>query len=136
MRTEIFTLCDNAALTTERKLIVHGAFDNIYSPQTPFAYPACSIAIRLRCDLTDEGNHTLSLRFLNSDGQDLLNPLQGGLEVRTPPADVRTFCVDHIINLRQLQIPAYDEYEITLLVDGEVLGSIPFTVNPPPQQKA
>jgi len=136
MRTEVFTLCDAAAISTERKLVVHGAFDNIYAAQAPFHYPACAIAIRLRCDITDEGKHTLGLRIVNSDGQDLLKPLQGGLEIQTPPHNLRTFCVDHIINLRSLAIPAYDEYEISLLVDDVVLGTIPFTVCAPPAQKA
>lgn len=135
MRTEIFTLCDAAAISSERKLIVHGAFDNIYAAEAPFSYPACAIAIRLRCDITDEGKHTLTLKIVNSDGKDLLNPLQGGLEIQAPPADLRTFCVDHIVNLRGLAIPAYDEYEISLLVDGQILGTIPFTVNKPAKKQ-
>ena len=98
MKLDIFTLCDAAGITTERKLVIHGAFDNIFAAGVPFTYPALSIAIRLRCDLADEGRHTLALRFLGSDGGELLPTLKGELNVRPPVnGTLRTFCVDHII---------------------------------------
>ena len=71
MNIEVFSLCD--AATHERgKLNILGAFDTIWSKQTPIQYPQCAIALRVRFSSIERGRHAVAVNFVDIDGKPLI----------------------------------------------------------------
>jgi hypothetical protein len=100
LRTEIFVLCD-AATDNFGKLNLLGTFDIIGVPQVPFAYPACALALRIRFDALEDGEHTIRLRLIDEDGRSI-GP---AFEVKVTshiPSEVSYLTHNAVFNLQQL----------------------------------
>ena len=135
MEVEIFTLCD-AATEGGGKLNILGTFDRIQTRQFPAAHPHCAIAVRIRFERIEEGNHRVRITFVNADGQPLLPGLDGNLGVRMPP-EVDSVCANMILNFNDLKFQQAGQYSIDLAIDGRHERSLPVTVillpaEPPP----
>ena len=138
MNIEAFLLCD-AATDTQGKLNVLGAFDHIFSPQTPTIYPSCTVAARIRFTKVEEGKHKVRLNIIDSDGKSVVPPLDGAIEVRIPDNTDSTVA-NLILNLQNVKLNKFGEYRIDLAIDGRQEGSLPFNLRevkqaPPPAPK-
>ena len=87
MRVEAFRLCD-AATVQGGKLNVLGAFDTVYFPTVPAVYPACAIALRIRWERIEEGDHSLRITIVDADGK-RLGPLDELFDARMRNRDAR-----------------------------------------------
>jgi hypothetical protein len=131
MRVNIFTLCE-AATVTAGKLNLLGTFDQTMAPQVPFRHPGCAVAIQLRFESTEVGNHPFELSFVDADGK-VLNKLGGVIPVRIPEG------TDHVVaplamNLQQVPLAKYGDYEMRLTVDNQEVATASLTVVKPPAQ--
>jgi hypothetical protein len=126
LKTEIFVLCD-AATDILGKLSLLGTFDTIGVPQVPFLYPACAVALRIRFDAVEEGEHTIRLKLIDEDGQSMGPVFEGRVMVQTAPGAAY---VTHnaVFNLQQLQLPRAGEYTFELTIDGRHEDSLPLRV--------
>jgi hypothetical protein len=131
MKIEIFTICD-AATVHAGKLNILGTFDAIWAPQTPFLHPNCAVAIKLRFEVTELGNHPLRLAFVDEDGK-ILNNLDGAVNVQFQP-EAEYISVPLTINIQQLQLPKYGDYEMRLVIDNQEVASSPLSVRQAPNQ--
>ena len=123
MDIEIFTLCD-AATESAGKLNILGTFDRLISRQLPTVHPHCAIALRVRFDRIEEGDHHVKINLVNDDGQAVFPGLDGNISVKIPP-EGQSVCANLILNLNGLKFQKAGEYSIDLAIDGRHEKSLP-----------
>ena len=126
MEIETFVLCD-AATDYRGKLNLLGTFDTIYAAKLPVVWPHCALALRIRFSRIEEGRHPVRINFIDEDGQAILPPLDGAVEMKFPPG-VSTSATNLIINMDRLKLPRMGEYSINLAVDGRQEKTLPLYV--------
>ncbi len=130
MRVEILALCDGAN-ADGGKLSLLGAFDTIWVQKVPITYPYCAIALRIRFDNIEKGEHKVTVNFVNEDGKHIIPALNGAikldflLEQKSASANV-------ILNLQGIKFEACGEYAIDLAIDGRSEMSLPLFVKERP----
>jgi len=126
MRLEIITLC-KAAVADHGALSILSAFDRLTAPKVPHVIPHCSVALRVRFERIEEGQHELKVYFIDVDGKNVMNPLHAKLGVNFKGTS-RSSAVCLVIDANGLKFPAFGEYSIDVALDSVQLGSIPFTL--------
>ena len=126
MNIEIFTLCD-AATGASGKLNILGAFDTIFAAKMPAIHPQCAIALRIRFESIERGEHKVIVNFVDADGKHIIPPLNGVIQVNFRE-DQRYSSSNLILNIQQLKLPRYGEYSIDFAIDGKQEASLPLFV--------
>jgi len=132
MNIEAFLLCE-AATNHHGKLNVLGAFDNIFANQMPFVLPACAVAVRIRFERIEEGQHNIKLQMIDEDGKSIGPKLSGDIDVRFRD-DLDLIVPNFVLNIQRLKFEKYGEYRIDLAIDGQIKGSLPFIVRKAPNR--
>jgi hypothetical protein len=127
MEIEIFTLCDFAQ-DNGGKLIIVGTFDSMQAKSFPVRHPACSIACRLRFSKKEYGPHTVTIRFIDSQNNELVQPLEAEIMVEEP---VRTehSTINLVINYNNVEFTAAGRYSFELSMDGEWKSGLPLQLS-------
>ncbi|MBM3415199.1 MAG: hypothetical protein FJY20_01880 [Bacteroidetes bacterium] len=123
MEIEIFTLADFAQ-DNNSKLTVVGTFDSIYAQQFPAQHPACSIACRLRFASKEAGDHSFRLRLIDADGKEIIQPVEGNINIGIPP-NGQFASVNFVINFNQLRFEKTGRYSFELYIDGDWKSGLP-----------
>lgn len=123
MEIEVFTLADFAQ-DNHSKLTIVGTFDAIQSRQFPVAHPSCSIACRLRFGVKETGTHDFKLRLIDSEGKEILQPVEGNINIATPP-NGQFSSVNIVINFNQLKFEKAGRYSFELYINGEWKTGLP-----------
>jgi hypothetical protein len=127
MNIEVFSLCDAATVDVAGKLNVLGAFDTIGSANMPAVYPQCAIALRIRFEGFERGEHRVTVNFVNVDGKHIIPSAQGTSNIQFPDSQ-RSQSANLVLNLQMLKLTDYGEYSIDLNVDGKNEASLPLFV--------
>ncbi len=127
MEIEIFTLADFAQ-DNNSKLTIVGTFDSINSKQFPAQHPACSLACRLRFAAKEAGPHDFKLRLIDSGGKEIIQPIEGNINIGNPP-NGQFASVNVVINFNQLKFENAGRYSFELYVDGEWKSGLPLLLN-------
>lgn len=127
MEIEIFTLCDFAQ-DNNGKLTVVGTFDGIHSKQFPFTQANFSVACRLRFAEKETGTHDMRLRFIDGDGKELLQPIQGQMNI-PKPTNGQYSTINLVFNLSQIKFEKAGRYSFELFIDNEWESGLPLFVN-------
>jgi len=128
---EIFTLCD-AAADYQGRLSILGVFDTIIAPQMPATHPFCSVALRIRFQMTERGQHRLTLHLVDDDGNLVVPAIEGAFGVEMP-GNSQIASANLVLNLGQLQFNNYGEYAINLAIDGRQEASLPLWIKELPK---
>jgi hypothetical protein len=123
MELEIFTLADFAQ-DNQSKLTIVGTFDSIHSKQFPVAHPSCAIACRLRFGSSETGEHDFRLRLIDSNGKEVIKPIEGKLQIAESPNGQLT-SLNIVINFNQLKFEKPGRYSFELHIDGEWKTGLP-----------
>jgi hypothetical protein len=135
MNIQVAVLCD-AATSDNEKLSLLGAFDTIYASQMPAVHPQCAMALRVTFFSADEGQHQLTLNFINADGQSIMpNFPTLPVEVRLPE-DMHFLTRNFIVNFQQLQFAEAGLYSVDVRLDGKSVASVPLSVKLIPPRPA
>ena len=127
MEIEIFTLCDFAQ-DNNGKLTVVGTFDNINSKQFPVTQPNFCVACRLRFAEKEAGTHDMRLRFIDGNGNELLQPIQGQMNI--PAAKNGQYStVNLVFNLNNIKFEKAGRYSFELYIDDEWESGLPLFVS-------
>jgi len=126
MDVEVFALCD-AATDSGGKLNILGAFDRINGRQFPLTHPHCAIALRVRFDRIEEGNHRVKMSLVDADGQSIVPGLDGNIAIKFP-GDVHSVCANVVLNINGLKFDKPGQYSIDLALDGRHEKSLPINV--------
>lgn len=125
MITEIFTLCD-AATDAQRKLNILGAFNTFNAEDVPLTHPLCAVAVRLRLSPEEKGEHKFSLKFVDSEGKQIIPPGEGKLNVSFK--DFPTANANLVLILQNFKLDNFGNYFLKLLVDDKEIADFPFYV--------
>lgn len=123
METEIFTLADFAQ-DNNSKLTIVGTFDSINAKQFPAQHPACSIACRLRFAASEAGEHEFKLRLIDAAGKEVVQPVQGNINIGTPP-NGQLATINMVINFNNLQFERPGRYSFEMYIDGDWKSGLP-----------
>jgi len=131
MEIEVFVLCD-AATQWAGKLNILGAFDTIHARQFPAIHHQCAIALRIRFEKIEEGEHKVRITMVNADGVPVLPGLDGNVKVQPAP-QISSVCANMVLNLARVQFKEPGQYSVDLAIDGRHERSIPLRVLSMPQ---
>ena len=136
MEVEIFALCDAAADYAGR-LTVLGVFDVFSYAKFPAVYPHCAVAVRVRFERIEEGNHRVRLNIVNEDGKFVIPALEGNLAIRLGEG-LQSCCSNMVLGINGLKLEKPGRYSIDIAIDGRQERSLPIHVlqigEKPPQQ--
>jgi hypothetical protein len=132
MNIEAFLLCD-AATDQQGKLNVLGAFDVLFAKQMPVIHPACAVAMRVRFEKIENGNHPVRIHVINEDGKSIGPNLQANVNVNIGD-DADSTATNLILNIQRLKFEDYGQYRIDLAIDNQIKGSLPLYVREVPDQ--
>jgi len=127
MEIEIFTLCDFAQ-DNSGKLTVVGTFDGIHSKQFPFTQQSFSVACRLRFSEKETDQHHMRLRFIDGNGKELLQPIEGQINIPKPTNGQYT-AINLVFNLNQIKFEKAGRYAVELYIDDKWTSGLPLFVN-------
>lgn len=123
METEIFTLADFAQ-DNNSKLTIVGTFDSIHAKQFPAQHPACSIACRLRFAASEKGDHEFRLRLIDAAGKEVIQPVQGNINIGSPP-NGQLVSINMVINFNNLKFDHPGRYSFEMYIDGDWKSGLP-----------
>ncbi|MDQ8187826.1 hypothetical protein [Pelagicoccus sp. SDUM812002] len=126
MFVEIFTICD-AATDYGGRLNILGAFEGIAAPVAPVQKERCSLAVRMRFDASESGEHKIEVNITDEDGN-AIGPTMSA-RVRVKILDGRASGAQNLVlNISGMRFPRFGTYDIRLSVDGESRSSLPLLV--------
>jgi hypothetical protein len=123
MRVEIFALCD-AATVDAGKLNMLGSFDTLWVAKMPVVHPQCAIALKVRFERIERGEHKVAVQFIDMDGRNVIPPAQNVISINFPD-DQATGSANLILNIQGLKLERLGEYSIDLAIDGQEKASLP-----------
>lgn len=126
MQVAFALFADAANLSQEGKLNVLGVFDALQVGQLPAVHPRAHLVVHLKGTLTDVGRHTVTLRWINSQGSELWTST-GELNVGQPPAGVTEMDLPLIAQI-DLPIDGAGRYRMTVSLDDHQNAEVPVQV--------
>ncbi len=126
MQVEVFAICD-AATSDSGKLNILGAFDTIWVRQFPAVYPHCAVAVKMRFEAIEKGDHAMVTRLIDEDGKNVLPPATGSFTMNMPE-NQRSASTDVVLNIQGLNLSKPGEYALELAVDGRSEISLPLFI--------
>lgn len=135
MRIEIFTLCDFAQAEPTGKMNLLGTFDRIIAAEAPVTRAVFAVAARIRFEGHEEGARTVSLSFIDSDGQRIMPLLRAKLGVKLPPHE-SSATLNYVMVIPQITFARFGDYQLDLAVDEKVEASLPLAVRQRPPAAA
>ncbi len=126
MRIEVFSLCD-AATAGGGKLNVLGAFDTIWAKKVPIVYPYYAVALRIRFESDEKGQHQVLVSFVDMDGKHIIPAANGKIDVNFAQGQ-RSTSANLILNIQGLKLEKYSDYSIDLAIDNRRERSLPLFV--------
>jgi hypothetical protein len=127
MKVEILSLCDFAQAEPTGKLNILGSFDRIFAKEAPILRSVFAVAARLRFEPHEEGARTVSLSFIDSDGQRVMPLLRAQFTVKVQPNEPSA-TLNYVMVIPQIKFARFGDYQIDLAVDDKVEATIPLYV--------
>lgn len=126
MDIEVFVLCD-AATDVLGKLNILGTFDTFNVKELPTTYPHCAVALRIRFQKSEVGEHKVKIEFVDEDGKSMGPKLEGAIKVEMSE-DSMSGVVNLALGVNGLKIEKTGQYAINLAIDGRQVSSLPLIV--------
>jgi hypothetical protein len=133
MQVAFALFADAANLSQEGKLNVLGVFDALQVGSMPAVHPRAHLVVRLKGDPSDVGRHTVTLRWVNPQGNELWNST-GDLNVGQPPAGVTEMDLPLIAQI-DLPIDVAGAYRMTVSLDDRQSAEVVVQVRAVPQMR-
>jgi hypothetical protein len=134
MQVAFALFADAANLSQEGKLNIMGVFDALQVGSLPAVHPRAHLVVRLKGDVSDVGRHTVTLRWVNSQGNELWTST-GDLNVGQPPSGVVEMDLPLIAQI-DLPIDAAGVYRMTVSLDDRQSAEVQVQVRVAPQMRA
>jgi len=129
MQLSFALFADAANLSQEGKLNILGVFDAVQVGGVPTVHPRASLVLRLKGGSHDAGLHTLTLTWVNPDGEQLWQTT-GEVELGMPPAGAGELDLPVIANV-DLPINRAGGYTMQIALDDRPTASVPLQVHVP-----
>jgi hypothetical protein len=93
----------------------------------PVVHPQCAIALRICFKPGDEGDHEISINFIDDDGKPKMPSIQSRITVQLPQ-DAYFLTRNLVINMQRLHFDSVGQFSIDVSADGNMLTRIPLRV--------
>ena len=123
MYIEVMVLCD-AATEAQGKLNILGTFDTVFTQKLPVVCSNCAVALRVRFDQIEKGEHKIKLNLVNEDGKLILPSLETSAKVDFP-TDIDSGVMNMVLHIQGLKLAKFGKYSIDLAIDGRHEASLP-----------
>jgi hypothetical protein len=133
MQVAFALFADAANLSQEGKLNIMGVFDALQVGSMPAVHPRAHLVVRLKGDVGDVGRHTVTLRWVNPQGNELWTST-GDLNVGQPPTGVVEMDLPLIAQI-DLPIDAAGVYRMTVSLDDRQNAEVLVQVRVAPQMR-
>jgi len=124
MNVELLVICDAANTDAGGKLNVFGIWDTVGAQTAPLVHPICTVVAKMRFERIEEGQKALRMAIVDADGREVFPTLNSNVQVRVPP-NSPSGTLQILLEIRQLTLPHFGEYEVNVALDGRVVGSTP-----------
>lgn len=124
-------LCDYADNAAKLTAVGIG-FDTIYAAKTPARHPLFFAVAAIRFSRVEAGRKRFRVHVTDADGKDIAPPLDTTMDVQPPPEGYLHRTQRIALALHGAEFPRYGDYQVSWLVDGFELVTIPLRVAPPP----
>jgi hypothetical protein len=126
MHLSFALFADAANISQEGKLNILGVFDAVQCGTLPTVHPRAHLVVRLKGGQDDVGTHTVTLNWLNPQGQELWSS-NGELNIGAPPPGVTEMDMPLIAAI-DLPLDASGAYSMRIALDGEAHGEVRLVV--------
>jgi hypothetical protein len=122
MHISFALFADAANLSQEGKLNILGVFDAVQVAAFPTVHPRANLVLRVKGRRSDAGNHSVTLRWLNPEGEELWSST-GELNIGTPPSGVQEMDVPLIASV-DLPLDRPGTYTLAIALDDMPKGDL------------
>ena len=129
MQVSFAVFADAANLSQEGKLNVLGVFDALQVGSLPAVHPRAHLVVHLKGTPTDVGRHTVTLRWINPQGNELWNST-GELNVGHPPSGITEMDLPLIAQI-DLPMDVAGAYVMAIALDTDHTADVPVQVRTP-----
>jgi hypothetical protein len=126
MHISFALFADAANLSQEGKLNILGVFDAVQVGSLPTVHPRAHLVVRLKGQRDDAGQHSVTLRWVNPEGNELWSST-GELNIGVPPNGVTEMDLPLLAAL-DLPIDRVGEYTLSIALDDQLHGAVPLQV--------
>ena len=126
MKIDLAVICDYALIDQLGKLSILGIFQHLWIPRFPAVHPRVHLVLRLKGKRTELGDHTVTIRFVDDDGAEILSG-DGTVTFNEPPAGITEIEAGTVL-MFDLPLQHPGRYEFRIQVDDEVTTTVPLTV--------
>ena len=129
MKVDVFTISDYA-FKAEGKLNILGTFSHIPVKSIPLVHEGIYVTVQLRFSRAEEGDHSLNVKMIDSDGREFGKPIDHKFKVKFED-DGPAHYVKFIGRFKDLKFNNYGEHILDLSVDGLEAAIAPLFVRKP-----
>ncbi len=134
MNINLALVSDYALVDRFGKLSIMGIFEQLWIGRFPAVHPRVHLVLRLKGKRTEIGKHTVRIRFLN-DEQDEIISGDGIFEFNEPPAGVIEIEAGTVL-VFDLPLAKPGKYHFHIAVDDDITTTVPLTVAQAPTAPA
>ena len=134
MKVDLALACDYAIIDQFGKLSVLGIFEHIWVQEFPVVHPRLHLVMRLKGRRTEIGDHEVSIRLVDEDGEEIISG-DGTVTFSEPPAGVVEIEAGTVL-LFDVPFERPGKYTFEIAVDDSVEASVPITVDIAPKPSA
>lgn len=127
MHVSFALFADAANLSQEGKLNILGVFDAVHVTSMPTVHPRATLVVRLKGGRSDAGTHTMGLRWLNPQGNELWAST-GEIKIAEAPQGASDMDLPLIAQL-DLPINVPGRYTMAVALDGQPTAEAAVQVN-------
>ncbi len=117
MQMLLTLVCDDAGLTPDGKLDVHGVFNDLYAPGFPAKQDRMVLVVVVEWDRQDEGRHRFRVDLEDDDGKPTLS-VEGYSDVDRRPDDRPPPRTRLVLPLDEVVFPRPGAYRFQIRIKG------------------
>lgn len=127
MRIDLALICDYALIDQLGKLSILGIFEHLWIPNFPAVHPRVHLVMRLKGKRTEIGDHRVTIRFVDEEGNQILSG-DGTVTFNEPPAGITEIEAGTVL-MFDVPLDHPGRYEFRIQVDEDVGAIVPMTVS-------
>ncbi len=139
MNIDFAFLCDHAEAGDKLHALGIG-FDTIYAREAPAVHPHFCLVAQLRTSVAEAGEKQMSVRLIDPDGADVIQPMSGGLTAGRPPQGSMEQVTRMVLGFNNTRFARFGPYSLHVVVQGQEMVRLPLRIaqaaqaQPPPQR--
>ncbi|HEC21222.1 MAG TPA: hypothetical protein ENI70_01770 [Candidatus Peregrinibacteria bacterium] len=119
-------ICDTAFLSQNGNLNLIGIFERLYAKKFPVVHPRLAVITNLTGEV---GKHTQEVKIIETKSKtEVSRPIKMDFEIKKENQKLR-----FILDIVNLTFKAEGDFQVQIILDGELAQALPFKVSTPPK---